>query len=81
MKLKPIHIKNNRNIDVIAQNGQRVVVHVAPHGSLFVTIYAHGNKGEIELNYDANDRNYLSASVSDENQYADVTMVANYPAL
>ena len=79
MKLKPIQIKNNRDIDVIAPNGQRVVVHVAPMGSLFVTVYTHGNRGEIELNDDVNDRSYLSASAGDGNKYADVTMVTSYP--
>ena len=79
MKLKPIQIKNNRDIDVIAPNGQHVTVHVTPRGSLFVTVFTRGNKGEIELNDDVNDRSYLSASAGDGNKYADVTMVTSYP--
>ena len=79
MRLKPIQIKNNRDIDVIAPNGQRVVVHVTPLGSLFVSVFTHGNKGEIELNEDVNDRSYLSASARDGNKSADITMVTSYP--
>jgi DNA-binding sugar fermentation-stimulating protein len=77
MRLKPVKIKKDRSIDVIA-NGQEVTVHALKSGGLCVTVYTKGNTGEIKEASHLNSKSYLSVSARDKNKSTNVVLVTSH---
>ena len=75
MRLKPIQLKQNRSLDIVAA-GQEVNVYYSKNGGLHVTVYTMGNIGAIEPS-EGNDKGYNRVTAMDDTKYTDVTLVTS----